>query len=61
MYNEETNWSLNVEIELKISGKENIHVDLLRNLQLLYMDFKFRFILEIIGVLGNVTQLEYQS
>ncbi|CAI9730066.1 Hypothetical predicted protein [Octopus vulgaris] len=37
------------------SENENTYAELLRNLQLLYSDYKFRFIPVIIGALGYVT------
>ena len=45
-----------VNISFKISEKENIYGQLLRNLQLLYPDYKFTFIPIIIGALGYVSK-----
>eukprot|EP00106_Octopus_bimaculoides_P020898 XP_014788340.1 PREDICTED: uncharacterized protein LOC106882245 [Octopus bimaculoides] len=45
-------WPTDVNIKLKISEKEDTYTELLRNLQLLYLDYKFRFIPVIIGALG---------
>ena len=44
-----------VNVSSKVVEKENIYGELMRNLQLLYPDYKFSFVPIIIGALGYVT------
>ena len=43
-----------VNVMLKINKKENINGALIRNMQLIYKDYTFMFVLIIIGALGTV-------
>ena len=44
-----------INITLKAREKENIYGELIRNLQILHLDYNFIFIPVIIGALGYVT------
>lgn len=44
-----------VNIKLKVNEKENTYSKILRNLKLLYRDYKFRFISATVWSQGDVT------
>ena len=50
----EFSFPVDINIVDKVSEKENIYRPLIRNMQMMYENYSFMFILIIVGALGHV-------